>query len=211
MQRDPRPRGAATGFTFETALENEGEILDGLLAALARNQIPPGTWSSLHLAAVRDDRLVQLAEAYAAVAQGKRLKASPPPIIAEFLYRAGLFSADAANDAPRSMDYWRRALAAFPGHPAAFGRLESVLVDAGDKRGQADLYIAQAHQRPRAEQADFLRRAATLLEELPDADELLVEQYQEILRLDARDDETREKLSTRYLEANRPRDVVRLL
>jgi tetratricopeptide (TPR) repeat protein len=211
MQRDPRTRGAATGFTFETALENEGEILDGLLAALARNQIPAGTWSSLHLAAVRDDRLTHLAEAYATVSQGKRLKAAPPQVIAEFLYRAGLFSADAANDAPRSVDYWQRALVAFPAHPAAFGRLESVLVEAGDRRGQADLYIAQAHHRPRAEQADFLRRAATLLEEQGGESDLLTEQYQEILRLDPRDDETREKLSASYMSANRPRDVVRLL
>ena len=78
--------------------------LDSLLAALAAcNQIPAGTLSSPHLAAVRDDRLTHLAEAYAAVSQGKRLKAAPPQIIAEFLYRAGsVLRRHPANDAPRS-------------------------------------------------------------------------------------------------------------
>ena len=50
-----------------------------------------------------------------------------------------------------------------------------------------------------------------MLEEDGGADDLLLEQYQEILRLDPRDDDAREKLTARYLEANRPRDVVRLL
>lgn len=212
MQRDlPRPRGAAAGFTFETTLEKEGEVLDGLLAALARNQLPPGTWSALHLAAVRDERIVELAEAYAVVAQGKRLKASPPAVVGEFLYRAGVFSADTANEPARATEYWQRAVAAFPTHPTVFGRLESALIDAGDRRAQADLYMTQAHNVPRAEQADFLRRAVLLLEQEPDTDALLVDQYQEILRLDPHDDETRGKLEVRYMEANRPKDVARLL
>jgi len=212
MQRDlPRQRGAAPSFTFETALENEPEILDALLAALARNQVPAGAWSALHLAAVRDDRLAQLADAYSGASQGKRLKAATPQVAAEFLYRAGLFFADAANDVAHAIEYWRRALSAFPGHPTAFGRLESALIDAGQKREQAELYIAQAHHHPRAEQADLHRRAALLLEEEPGADDLLLEQYQEILRLDPRDDEVRGKLEERYLAANRPRDVARLL
>ena len=212
MQRDvPRQRGAAPGFTFDAPLENEGEIVDGLLAALVRNQVPPGAWSSLHLAAVRDDRLTELAEAYAAASQGKRLKAATPQVAAEFLYRAGLFFADAANQPAQAVEYWQRSLTAFPAHPAAFGRLESSLIDAGDKAAQASLYIREAHHRPRAEQADLLRRAVTLLEEQPGTESELVEQYQEILRLDPRDDETRSKLEARYIEANRPRDVVRLL
>jgi len=212
MQRDlPRQRGAAAGFSFESALENEGEVLDGMLAALARNQLPPETWSSLHLAAVRDDRLDQLAQAYAGVAQGKRIRATPPPTAAEFLYQAGVFFADAASDPVGSVDYWRRALVAFPGHALAFGRLESALIDSGEKRAQAMLYIGQAHQRPRVEQADLLRRAVSLLEDEPGTAELLLEHYQEIVKLDPRDDETRSKLEASYIAANRPRDVARML
>jgi tetratricopeptide (TPR) repeat protein len=212
MQHDlPRQRGAAVSFTFETALENEGEVLDNLLGALARNQLPPVAWSNLHLAAVRDDRVAQLGEAYVAVAQGKRLRAAPPQVAAEFLYRAGLFFSDAANEPVRSIDFWHRALVAFPGHQAAFGRLESALVDAGHWRAQADLYVTQAHHRPRSEQADLLRRAVDLLEKQPGTGTLLIEHCQEILRLDPRDDATRGKLEARLLEANRPRDVARLL
>ena len=212
MQRDlPRQRGAAAGFTFETPLENEGEILDGLLAALARNQLPPETWSSLHLAAIRDDRLGELAAGYGVVAQGKRIKAAPPQAGAEFLYRAALFFVDAANDPAGAVEYLQRALAVYPAHVAAFERLEAILVDAGERKAQADLYIAHAHHIPRSEQADLLRRAVSLLEGEPDAKDQLIDQCQEILRLDPRDDDTRGKLETLYLEANRPRDVVRLL
>jgi hypothetical protein len=212
MQRDvPRQRGAAAGFTFEAALENEAEILDSLLAALARNQLPPETWSNLHLAAVRDDHLDQVAQAYAAVAQGKRIRAAPPPIAAEFLYQAGAFFADAASDPVGAIDYWQRALVASPTHTGAFGRLESALIDAGQKRAQAKLYVSQAHQRPRAEQPDLLRRAVIILEEEDGAADLLLEHYQEIVRLDPRDDETRTKLENSLLAANRPRDVARLL
>ena len=212
MQRDlPRQRGAAAGFTFETTLENEGEILDGLLAALVRNQLPSETWSSLHLAAVRDDHLGELAQAYAAVAQGKRIKAAPPQVVAEFLYQAGLFFADAASDPIGSTDYWQRALVAHPAHEGAFARLESALIDAGHRRAQAELYISQAHHRPRAEQAEILRRAMTLLEEEPGNEELLLHHYQEILRLEPQDEETRGKLEELYIRANRPRDLARLL
>ncbi len=212
MQRDlPRQRGAAAGFTFEAPLENEGEILDGVLAALARNQLPPESWSSLQLAAIRDERIDQLAQAYAAVAHGKRIKTAPAAVAAEFLYQAGVFFADAASDPLGSIDYWQRALVAFPGHTSAFGRLESALIEGGQRRAQANLYIAQAHHRPRPEQADLLRRAVVLLEQEPNTAEILLEQYQEILRLDPRDDETRSKLEARYIEANRPRDVTRLL
>ncbi len=207
----PRQRGAAVGFTFETALENEGEILDSLLGALARNQLPPAAWSNLHLAAVRDDRVAQLGEAYLAVGQGKRLRAAPPQVAAEFLYRAGLFFSDAGNDPVRSIDLWHRALIAFPSHQAAFDRLEAALVEAGQWRARADLYVTQARHHPRSEQADLLRRAVELLEDKPGTGASLIEHYQGILRLDPRDDATRNKLETRLLEANRPRDVARLL
>jgi tetratricopeptide (TPR) repeat protein len=211
MQRDlPRQRGAA-GFTFDTPLENEAELLDSLLGTLARGQLPPEAWANLHMAAMRDERIDQLAQAYAAVAQGKRIRATPPAISAEFLHQAGVFFAEVGGDPIGSIDYWQRALVASPTHAAAFGRLETALVDAGQRRAQANLYIAQAHHRPRAEQADLLRRAVALLEEETNTADVLLEQYQEILRLDPRDEATRAKLEARYLEANRPRDVTRLL
>jgi tetratricopeptide (TPR) repeat protein len=211
MQRDPRPRGAAAGFSFESALENEGEILDGMLAALVRNQVPAEAWANLHAAAVRDQRIEPLIQAYALVAQGKRIKAAAATAAAEFLYQAGVFLADEASDPLGASDYWQRALVALPTHLHAFGRLESALIEAGQKRAQASLYISQAHQRPRAEQPDLLRRAVIILESEDGTADVLLEQYQEILRLDPRDDETRSKLEASLMAANRPRDVARLL
>jgi len=75
MQRDlPRQRGQPGSFSFDAKLENEEELLEGLLTALARNQLPADAWTKFHLAAVRDDRLSEVAFSYEAVSQGKRLK-----------------------------------------------------------------------------------------------------------------------------------------
>src|SRR5580693_3388784 len=118
MQRDlPRQRGQPGTFTFESRLEKEEEILEGLLTALARNQLPPETWTKLHLAATRDDRLSELAFSYEAVSQGKRLKTQTPQVIAEFLYRASTFFSSTFGDDLGAVSYLERALLAQPSHP----------------------------------------------------------------------------------------------
>src|SRR5580658_3930635 len=127
MQRDlPRQRGQPGTFTFENKLEKEEEILEQLLTALARNQLPADVWSKLHLAAVRDDRLSELAFSYEAVSQGKRLKTQTPPVVAEFLYRASTCFSDAFGDELGAVSYLERALVAQPLHQAAFEQLDAI-------------------------------------------------------------------------------------
>jgi tetratricopeptide (TPR) repeat protein len=179
--------------------------------ALSRGQARPETWERLHEAAMRDGRLSELAFAYEAVSQGRRMRTMSPQVMAEFLYRAGTFFAGAFGDETGAAAYLERALAAMPTHPGAFEQLEAALTRRGELRRVAELYTTAAQHRAKADQTSLLRRAAALYEQVPGADERAVEIYQQLLRLDPSDEGSRGSLESRYLRANRHRDVARLL
>jgi tetratricopeptide (TPR) repeat protein len=209
MQRDLRPRGLPGTFTFESKLEKEDEILEGLLTALARNQLPPEVWFKLHAAAARDDRLSELAFSYEAVSQGKRLKTQTQPVVAEFLYRASTFFSDTFGDELGAVSYLERALAAQPAHLAAFERLAAIYTKAKKGKALADLAASVASHRPKAEQLELLKRAGELYTADPASDEKATEIYQQLVRLDPHDEGTRDALEARLRKANRHRDVAR--
>ena len=130
MQREP-PRRAGAGAmasppSFESKLEREEEVLEALATALARGQLPPEVWTKLHEAAVRDERVSELAFAYESFAQGRRLKMFPPPIVAELLFKASAFFADVLGDEPRSAELAQERVLAVvsPAHQAAFEQLD---------------------------------------------------------------------------------------
>ncbi len=211
MQRDlPRQRVPPGTFTFDTKLENEEEILEGLLTALAKNQLPPDAWTKFHLAAVRDDRLSEVAFSYEAVSQGKRLKTLGPAIIAEFLYRASTFFSDAFGDELGAVGYLERAIAALPTFGPAFEKLDSIHTKGKNDKALADLCATVAPHRPKAEQIDLLKRAAELFARDSASDDKATEIYQQLLRLDPHDEATRDVLEARFRKANRHRDVARL-
>src|SRR5580698_10375130 len=114
MQREP-PRRAGGGPMaslpgFESKLEREEEVLDSLVSAFARGQLPPETWAKLHEAAGRDGRVSELAFAYESYAQGRRVKMFPPPIVGELLFRAATFFADVLGDELSARNYLERTL-----------------------------------------------------------------------------------------------------
>jgi tetratricopeptide (TPR) repeat protein len=215
MQREP-PRRTGPGATaplptFEAKLEREEEVLDALVTALARGQLPEGLWSRLHEAAVRDERVSELAFAYEAFAQNRRLKMLAPAVIAELMFRAATFFEGTFGDEIGATTYYERALAALPGHAASFERLSALLTKAGDGKRLADAYVAQAQHRTRGEQITLLYRAAELVDQAEGGDEKATEIYTQLLRLDPGDVRAREALEEKYLRANRHRDVARLL
>jgi tetratricopeptide (TPR) repeat protein len=211
MQRDlPRQRGQPGTFTFESRLEKEDEILEGFLTALARNQLPADAWNNLHAAAARDDRLSELAFSYEAVSQGKRLKTQTQPVVAEFLYRASTFFSDTFGDELGAVSYLERALSAQPAHPSAFERLDAIYATTKNDKARADLSVTVAPHRPRTEQLELLKRAGELYAKDPLNDEKATEIYQQVVRLDPHDEETRDVLEARLRKANRHRDVARL-
>ncbi len=214
MQQPPPRRGSGSlpqPFTFEAKLEDEEQLLEAVLATMARGPLPADVWEKLHAAGRRDERLAELAFAFESVSQGKRLKAAPPPVGAEFLFRAAIFFGDVFGDEMGAVTYLERALGLAPNHVEAFAKLEALLSGEGNTRKLAEAYATAAHHRPRGEQAPLLRRAAQLLADAGGADEKVIELAQQALRLEPGDEESRARLEALYLRTNRLRDVVRLL
>jgi golgin subfamily B member 1 len=214
MAQQPPRRGGSPDdpapFSFAAKVENEEQLLDAVLASLARGAFPPDAWERLHAAASRDGRTSELAFAFETVSQGKRLKTAPAPVAAEFLYQAARFFADAFGDELGAVSCLERALAAAPTHGASIAKIEQLLVKAGQPRKLAEVLASNAMHRPRGEQAPLLRRAAGLLAKAEGADDKLTEVLQQLVKLEPGDEEARSRLEALYLKANRFRDVLRL-
>jgi predicted Zn-dependent protease len=214
MQSPPLRRGgpaqSAEAFTFEAKIENEEATLDAVLASMARGSLPAGTWERLCAAAQRDGRMSELAFAFESASQGKRAKALAPALAAEFFFQAAGFFSDVFGDEVAALTYLERALALVPGHTASFGKVEQILRKTQQPKKLADLYVAAAQHRPRAEQPELLRGAAELLSQAGGADDKVIELLQQALRLEPGDEKTRAWLETLCIKANRLRDVVRL-
>jgi hypothetical protein len=167
MAQQPPRRGGASDqipaiFSFEAKVDNEEQLLDAILASLTRGSFPADGWDRLHAAAARDGRTSELAFAFETVSQGKRLKTMQPPVVAEFLYQAARFFADVFGDELGAVSCLERALTAHPSHAAAFAKIEALLVKLAQPRKLAEVLMAGAHHRPRADQAPLLRRALAL-------------------------------------------------
>ena len=196
--------------SFEAKLENEEEVLDALLMSLSRNQLDPGTWDLLHQAAVRDDRVSELAFAYESMSQGRKLKTQLPTVQAELYFRAATFFGDILGDEFGATTYLERALGASPAHQGAFERIDAQLTRVDDNKKLAELCVHAAAHRPKAEQVLLLKRAAVLFERGALEDKA-IETYQALVKLDPADESLRNALEARYLKANRFRDVARML
>ncbi|HXX70399.1 MAG TPA: tetratricopeptide repeat protein [Polyangiaceae bacterium] len=208
-QRPGTPTLQATGPSLEARGTGEEQTLESMLASLARNVLPQGAWEKVYETARAEERLSELAFAFDAVAQGRRLKATHPAAAAEFLFQAGRLSEDLGKlDAAAA--YFERALALAPGHAPSFARLEELLRSSEQHLKLAELYAATAQHRARAEQPGFLRQATELLLAAGGSDDRVVELLQQRLRLDPADDDARESLEPRLLKTGRFRDLIRL-
>lgn len=212
MQSPPPPptRNTRAGIpSFETKLENEEEVLDAFLLALSKNQLDEAIWQDLHDAAVRYDRVSELAFAYESVSQGRKLKTLLPPVQAELYYRAATFFGDVLGDEFGATTYLEKALTAWPAHSGAFERIDAQLTRVDDNKKLADLCVHAATHRTKAEQSELLKRAA-LLYERANLEDKAIETYQHLVKLDPTDEPMRSALEARYVKANRFRDVARM-
>ena len=66
------------GQYLDDRLEHEAQVLDLLVVAQARGQANTELWDKLHSAALRDDRLTELAFAYEKLGQDRRVRIMPP-------------------------------------------------------------------------------------------------------------------------------------
>lgn len=205
------PRQSRAGIpSFEGKLENEEEVLDALLVALSKNQLEAEVWQELHEAAVRDDRVSELAFAYESVAQGRKLKTFLPAVQAELFFRAATFFGDILGDEFGATTYLEKSLGAHPAHAGAFERIDAQLTRVDDHKKLAELCAQAAPLRPRPEQILLLQRSADLYERAGLEDKA-IETYQHLVRLEPADESLRDALETRYVQANRFRDLARML
>ena len=71
----PSARQSRAGIpSFEASLQNEEEVLDSIMSALSKNTLDPSMWKELHDAAVKHDRVSELAFAYESAAAGRKTR-----------------------------------------------------------------------------------------------------------------------------------------
>lgn len=215
MSSDPKTRVPlrldTLGAYIEQKLEREGAVLDLLISGETKGQASPDIWRALHEAAVRDARQKELGAAYDKLAKDKKIKTLTPASQAEILTQAGVFFAEISPDPARAVDMFEKALAAQPGHAAAFERLERLLVERQDLAKLSDLYSAAAASRgDKKEQLEMLRRATDIATGAGD-EERVIKLYQQLLKSEPGDAEAQRALDERYTKARRFGDLAKLL
>ncbi|MDF3065945.1 MAG: double-strand break repair Rad50 ATPase, partial [Polyangiaceae bacterium] len=105
--------------------------------------------------------------------------------------------------------YAERAAAAVPGHGEAFGLLEQLYGMANKPARLAELYTDASSRAQEAEvKLQLLRRAAELLRELPQSDDLAIDVAQRTLKVAPGDEAAREGLVRRLLSRGRHKEVA---
>lgn len=195
---------------LEDQLAHEQQVLDLLVVAQARGQQNAELWDKLHAAALRDDRLVELASAYEKLAQDRRVKIMPPQHQAQVFLNASRFFMRALGDVDAAESSLERVLGLVPGHPEAFELLKRILDDKGDREKLATLYLTSVG--PRTEKDVALANLRAALGLLPENDaERAVKIAQQILRLDPGDEGALGALDTRLSAAGKFPELARAL
>jgi tetratricopeptide (TPR) repeat protein len=195
--------------SLEERLDDPISVLELLVNAIAKGEVPIEAWERLHRAAVRHDKVSDLAMAYEQVAIDKRIKLLTGEQQAFIYLRAAEFFHAQLGDLDGAIGYAERAAAAMPGHPEAFAMLER-LYGVAQKTGRlAELY---ADASSRAQENDvklqLLRRAAELLQDLSQSDDLAIDVGQRILKLAPGDEAAREAVVRRLLARGRHKEVA---
>ncbi len=197
---------------LDVRLDNPGEMLDLLVSAVAKGEQPNDPWQRLHDAAVRHDKVADLAFAYENSLGDKRIKLMPPEQQAYVQLQAAHFFGEVFGDSDGAAAAAERALHAVPGHAEAFAMLERLL-----SRGDGGARLAQHYVDASGREAEperklgYLRRALELLATTPRAEEQSIEVGLRLLKLDPADRQTRDMVMQRLLERGRHKDVVELL
>jgi len=216
MQHQPPRQREGSGqhpaaFSFEAKVENEEELLDAVLASLARGAFPAEGWENLHAAARRDDRANELAFAFETVSQSRRMKTVPPSVATEFLLEAARFFSDVFGDDLGAASCLERALAIAPSNMAALGKVETLLLKAGQPKKLAEILASVAQRRERGDQAPLLRRAIELVSAHDGTEDMrVIDLLQQLLRAEPGDEDARARLEALYVKGSRFRDVLRL-
>ena len=211
-----RPAGAIRleelSAQLEVSLDDPESLLEALVTASAKGQDVKAQWNLLHSAAVRHDKVSELAFAYEHVLHEKRIKLLPAEQQAAVNLHAVRFFSEAFGDPDGAITYAERALAIAPTHPDAFAVLEELLTNTGQPLRLAKIYLdGSQSEKNRDTQMVMLGRAAELVEQEAGADDLAIEVYQRILRIDSSALAARRALEQRLVAVGRTREGARLL
>ena len=211
---DPKPlRNSLRIDTLATALqqklENEVGVLDLLVSALARGQTHEAMWEQLHDAALRDDRVAELAFAYERFSKDKKLRSLNPGAQTAFLLHAGSFFAEVFGDVDGAEPYLERAFSLSPGDAQVFQKLEAVLSGKGENIKLGEMYATAAGlQTARAEQLRMLQQAAVLMAGDEDRGAKI---HLEVLKIDPTDVTSRRALEDCYERGGKLAELAKLL
>ncbi len=184
--KGPPLRLETLGQYLDDTLEHEAQVLDLLVVAQARGQANQELWDKLHAAALRDDRLTELAFAYEKLGQDRRVRIMPPPHQAQVFLHAARFFTRALGDIEGAQAALERVIALVPGHPDAFEQLKKILEEKNDQEKLVALYLSNVGPKTEKEVALQNLRAALELVQLTDPDKA-GKIAQQIIRLDPGD------------------------
>ena len=198
------------GEVLSQKLENETAILEALLVALAKGHPHPELWQRLHDAALRDDRLAEVAFAYERISQDRRLRIMPAQSQAQVALHAADFFAECFGDLDGASSALERVLSLVPGHPEAFQKLVGIAERRGDTDKLVQLCLSMAGPKAdRDTQLSFLRRALEL--SIDGDDERTIKIATQLLRLEPADEQALAVAEHRLLAAARFSDVAKML
>jgi tetratricopeptide (TPR) repeat protein len=209
-------------LSLDAKIEDAEQVVDTMLAWLARGALASDAWDKLRASAIRDGCVEAVGAAFGSVSCGPRVKMVPPQVAAELHWQAARFCDEAMGDDLGAAMQLERCLALAPGHLEAFAKMEAILGKSQRPDKLSQLYATVAPQRPRGQQALMLRRAAEWLGraepegstdeqgEEPSTVEKALGIWQEIVRLEPGDNEARARLEALYVQAGRYLDAVRL-
>lgn len=197
---------------LEQRLDNPAEVLEMLVTAVAKGEQPVDAWQRLHAAAVRHDKVAELALAYEQTLSEKRVKLLQPEQQAFVYLRAAEFFAEMLGDAEGAINHASRAAQAVPGQAEAFTLLETLLRDTGDTIRLAELYVdASARESDVMRRDLFLHEASELVKAATGNEEKTIELGQRVLKLDPSREDVRSVVVQRLIARGRHKDVVDLL
>lgn len=194
---------------LEERLDDAGQVLELLVNALAKGEHPTEAWDRLHRAAVRHDKISDLAMAYEQVASEKRIKLLTGEQQVFIYLRAAEFFRSELGDIDGAISYAERAAAALPGHVDTFALLERLYATANKPVRLAELYSDASSRAQETEvKLQLLRRAGELLHDLPQSDDLAIDVAQRTLKIAPGEEAAREGLVRRLLARGRHKEVV---
>jgi hypothetical protein len=150
---------------LEKDLGNPRAALEVLMSELRIGESQPMLWEQFHLAAIRNGKEAELADAYRKMAIDRRLKQLPPSTYAEFLMHAADFFQGVVGDGESAEGFLWNVLEVAPDQIEAFNRLEQKFEAANDELRLVELYaiVSRTPPRPPDEMAQRALKIVALL------------------------------------------------